>query len=160
MFGLNAQLTHSGFEEDIMKERTAWIDRAYATAEARRDLEKERFVQEVTAALQSALTDSGTTQAEIASRLQKTPAYVSQVLSGRRNCTLHTVAELAWASGLRLGVQCEFLQPLSHQAFKSTSNVLSIRRIAIRQRVRAQTPSEVVHSERQSDATHPMEIVA
>lgn len=143
-----------------MKERTAWIDRAYATPEARRELEKERFVQEVTAALQSALTDSGTTQAEIAARLKKTPAYVSQVLSGRRNCTLHTVAELAWASGLRLGVQCEFLQPLSQQAFTSTSNVLSIRRIAIKSQPVSPTPVTHHSAGRQIDALHLTEIVA
>lgn len=141
-----------------MKERTAWIDRVYSTPEARRELEKERFVQEVTAALQSALADSGTTQAEIASRLKKSPAYVSQVLSGRRNCTLHTVAELAWASGLRLGVQCEFLQPLSHQAFTSTSNVLSIRRRAIKQHSPASAAT--AGPERHADAVHPTEIVA
>ena len=143
-----------------MKERTAWIDRAYSTPEARRELEKERFVQEVTAALQSALTDSGTTQAEIASRLKKTPAYVSQVLSGRRNCTLHTVAELAWASGLRLGVQCEFLQPLSQQAFTSTSSVLSIRRIAIKQQPVSPAPVTTAGAERHAEAVQPTEIVA
>lgn len=120
-----------------MKDRTAWIDRAYGTDMARRELEQERFVQEVTSALYSAMLDAGLSQADVAEKLGKTPAFVSQVLSGRRNCTLHTVAEVAWAAGVRMGVESSFLQPLSSPAFQSTSNVISIRRIAIRQGTRS-----------------------
>jgi len=144
-----------------MKDRTAWIDRAYGTDGARRELEQERFVQEVTAALFSSMLDAGLSQVDVASKLGKTPAFVSQVLSGKRNCTLHTVAEVAWAVGVRLGVESAYLQPLSHPAFLSSSNVISIRRIAIKQGARSDEAPTIRAKENSTDeCVQPLEIFA
>lgn len=44
------------------------------------------------------------TKAELAKRMGKTPAYVTQILAGDRNLTLRTIADIAFALELRPSV--------------------------------------------------------
>lgn len=111
-----------------------WLDRQLDYADARREFEVERFVQEMTAALAVAIEDSGLTQAEVAARLGKSGAFISQVLSGRRNCTMKTLAEVAWAANARLSVNWAVLQPeLSSAGGVYQSSVLHIRKFTYQQ---------------------------
>jgi transcriptional regulator with XRE-family HTH domain len=72
------------------------------SADARRLLRQEELILEVTEALAGALQQSGTSKVELAKRLGKSRAFVSQVLSGGRNLTLRTIADLADALDCRL----------------------------------------------------------
>ncbi len=106
-----------------------WLDAQLLDDDARRAFECERFVQEVTSVLSVSIADASLTQADVAARLGKSAAFVSQVLSGRRNATLHTIAELAWATGVRLSVQPQISQPsVSVQEVNQQSSILPIRR--------------------------------
>ena len=72
-------------------------------------LRQERLILDVTEQLAGALEHSGVTRAELARRMGRTPGFVSQVLSGGRNLTLRTIADIAGALSLRpsLKVSCE-----------------------------------------------------
>ena len=72
-------------------------------------LRQERLILDVTEQLAGALENSGVTRAELARRMGRTPGFVSQVLSGGRNLTLRTIADIAGALALRpsFEVSCE-----------------------------------------------------
>lgn len=67
-----------------------------------RGLRQEELIIEVTEALARALRSSGLTQSELAVRLGKTKGFVSQIMSGGRNLTLRTLADVAGAIGCRV----------------------------------------------------------
>jgi transcriptional regulator with XRE-family HTH domain len=48
------------------------------------------------------MEDAGLTQAQIATRLNKTPSYVSRVLNGAQNMTLHTLSDMLWACNVEV----------------------------------------------------------
>ncbi|MDB4893592.1 MAG: hypothetical protein JWL61_5447 [Gemmatimonadetes bacterium] len=56
----------------------------------------------VTEAINDAMEALGVTRAELARRLKRTPGFISQVLSGSRNMTIKTFADIALALGLQL----------------------------------------------------------
>jgi transcriptional regulator with XRE-family HTH domain len=72
-----------------------------ADSELRREFEAELLVGEATAIVAALLESSGITQKAIAERLGVTPGRVSQILSGEANLTLRSLADLAWALGMR-----------------------------------------------------------
>ncbi len=82
-----------------------WIDRQTRTPEARRLYEQERLVLWVAEALAQAMADSGLSKADLAEKLGTSRAHITQVLSGSRNMTLRTVADLAWACNHRAELQ-------------------------------------------------------
>lgn len=73
----------------------------------RSEQEERLFAQDgcmltVTDALVRAIEAAGLTRAQVAERIGRTPAFVSQVLNGSRNMTLKTAADILWACGLEL----------------------------------------------------------
>jgi transcriptional regulator with XRE-family HTH domain len=60
-------------------------------------LSQERLIVEVTEKIAEALEASGLNQSELARRMGRSKAFVSQILSGGRNLTLRTLADVAWA---------------------------------------------------------------
>jgi transcriptional regulator with XRE-family HTH domain len=122
-----------------MSHELTWVESLFGSPEGEREFEREQLVQSVTSALHNAFVDVGLTQAEVAARLGKTPAYVSQILSGRRNCTLHTVADLAWAAGVRVNVDLGYLQPLVQPDTRQDSQMVSNRRRSFSPAVPAST---------------------
>lgn len=119
----------------MSSQEMAWLDARLVDEAARREFECERFLQETTAALAVAIEDSGFTQAQIGQRLGKSSAFVSQVLSGRRNCTLRTIAEVAWAAGARLDTRWSVMQPtVSTDDGTMQSSVISIRKFVYQPR--------------------------
>jgi transcriptional regulator with XRE-family HTH domain len=78
-----------------------------SSTQNRQLLKQEELILEVTEALSAAIQNSGLTRSEIAKRLGKSKGFVSQLLSGGRNLTLRTVADVADAVGISLTVEVE-----------------------------------------------------
>lgn len=87
-----------------------WIARQERSEEARREYEIERFIAWTLDGVAARMESLGLTKADVARKLGKSRSHVTQVLSGSRNATLSTVAELAWACGLRAAVGFEPLR--------------------------------------------------
>jgi transcriptional regulator with XRE-family HTH domain len=68
--------------------------------EARREYEEAYMVGEVTDSISALLQELGLSQADLAKRLRVTKGRVSQILSGRQNMTLRTLAAIGWALGV------------------------------------------------------------
>jgi transcriptional regulator with XRE-family HTH domain len=95
----------------------AWIERQSATPEARREYEQERLVLWATEMICEAMEASGQSKADIARKLGFSRAHITSLLSGGRNMTLRTLADLGWALDQRVSVAFE---PLRDGAFIST----------------------------------------
>lgn len=67
-------------------------DRAFA---------REELVYNVTEDLLVFLEDGGVSKKELAGRLGKSPAYVTQLLSGSRNMTLGTLSDICFSLGFK-----------------------------------------------------------
>ena len=66
-----------------------------SSTENRRLLRTEELILEVTEALIAAMAQQKLTKSQLAARLGKSPAFVTQILNGGRNLTLRTIAEVA-----------------------------------------------------------------
>lgn len=71
-------------------------------ASSRRLLEQESLILEATELLSDLMASEGITKSELARRLGRSRAYVTQALRGQRNLTLRTLADLAGAVGYRV----------------------------------------------------------
>jgi transcriptional regulator with XRE-family HTH domain len=65
--------------------------------EAQQLLREKELIHQTTQTIYAVMEKNGVTKAELARRLGKTNAYVSQLLSGDRNLTLRTIADIALA---------------------------------------------------------------
>jgi cyanate lyase len=57
----------------------------------------------------------GVTKAELARRLGKSPAWVSQLLGGGANMTIRTLAEVAWTLGAEVRLDAHRTVPASRR---------------------------------------------
>ena len=73
----------------------------------RRLLEQESLILEATELLSNLMATEGVTKAELARRLGRSKAYVTQVLRGSANLTLRTLADLGLAVGYRIRFQAK-----------------------------------------------------
>jgi transcriptional regulator with XRE-family HTH domain len=71
-------------------------------SEHRRLLEQERLIVEATELIVSLMQKGGVTKAELARRLGRSRAYVTQLLRGPQNMTVRTFADVALALGARI----------------------------------------------------------
>lgn len=78
-----------------MKQPTDYEEFESSSVENRRMLREEELILDVTIALSDAMDRAQMSQSQLASRLGKTPGFVSQILSGGRNLTLRTLADVA-----------------------------------------------------------------
>lgn len=81
------------------------------SAEHRRLLKQEEFLLDVANALAATLQNEGITKSELAKRLGKTKGFVSQILSGGRNLTLRTIADVADALAAKPCFSIQELRP-------------------------------------------------
>lgn len=79
----------------------------------RREYERESLYEAAISDILGLLNSRGLTQAELADRLGVSPGRVSQLLSGRRNLTLKSLADLTWALGMRVDLSLEVIEDLS-----------------------------------------------
>ncbi len=77
-------------------------EKLVSTPEGRRLLEQELLIGYATDLVAQLLEQRRVSRAELARRIGKSKAFVTQILQGRRNMTLRTLADLAWALGSRV----------------------------------------------------------
>jgi transcriptional regulator with XRE-family HTH domain len=70
-----------------------------------RMLDQERLILHATEAIVGLLIEQSVSRQELANRLGKSKGLVSQLLSGERNMTLRTLADLGHALGVRFSVR-------------------------------------------------------
>ena len=75
--------------------RTDYDPLSSTSDEARRLLRREELILKVAEAIASSMAEAKVTRSELARRLGRTPAFVTQTLGGGRNLTLGTIAEVA-----------------------------------------------------------------
>lgn len=94
-----------------------WVERQTATPEDRREYEQERLIAWTFERIAHAMEYSDKSKADLAKSLGTSRAHITQLLSGARNATLRTIADLAWACNSRVVINVE---PLREGAFVST----------------------------------------
>ena len=72
--------------------------------------ERERLLVDATELISTVMETTNTKRGELAKRLGRSKAYITQILRGNRNLTLKTMAEVFWALKYRVVVQA---QPLA-----------------------------------------------
>jgi transcriptional regulator with XRE-family HTH domain len=72
--------------------------------DAKRLLREEELILQTNVTIHAAMKRRKITKAELAKRMGKTPAYVTQILAENRNLTLRTIADIALALDLRPSV--------------------------------------------------------
>ena len=70
----------------------------------RRLFEQESLAMEAAELISTLMYREHVSKAELARRIRKSKAFVTQLLAGRRNMTLHTFADLAFALGHKIEV--------------------------------------------------------
>ncbi|RQW79986.1 MAG: XRE family transcriptional regulator [Methylococcus sp.] len=73
-----------------------------AANDRERDLARGAYLFRVTEDILVAMEDQGVSKAELAQRLGKSKARISQLLGGSSNMTIGTLADIAFALGLTL----------------------------------------------------------
>ncbi len=85
-----------------MTTRSDYAEFMTRSTQTRRLLRQEELILEATEGLVEAIDAQGLSRSELARRIGKSKAFVSQALSGRRNMTLRTLADLGDAVGTRV----------------------------------------------------------
>src|SRR5947199_10431683 len=75
------------------------LDEYLADEENRREFIKESLAFDATELVSELMEKEDISKADLAKRIGKSRAYVTQLLSGARNMTLHTLADLSLAIG-------------------------------------------------------------
>jgi antitoxin component HigA of HigAB toxin-antitoxin module len=83
------------------------LDQFIANPENRKIYEQERLLVDATELLSTVMETTGTKRTELAQRLGKSKAYVTQILRGNQNLTLKTLADAFFALNHRLLVVAE-----------------------------------------------------
>jgi len=73
-----------------------------SSREFRREVEAEALVMSATESICEMLEKNGISLADLAREIGRTRGYVTQLLSGERNMTLHTLSDLAFACDARV----------------------------------------------------------
>lgn len=76
----------------------SWVQESEENA---RLVAQELLITEVTEAIWKVMEEASITKSELARRMKATKGHVSQVLSGSRNMTLRTLADICFALGNR-----------------------------------------------------------
>jgi transcriptional regulator with XRE-family HTH domain len=65
-------------------------------AENRRAFQQEKLMIDATETISRVMEEKGVTRAELAKRIGKSRAFVTQILSGNQNITLRTIADVLY----------------------------------------------------------------
>lgn len=116
------------------------VEARTAPPEARRDYEQERLVRSATERIGDAMEEAGISRADLARMLGTSRANVTALLSGERNMTLRTLADLAAVLGQRVEIALEPLRlpagvsrrlPVSHGEIADFCRKHHIRKLAL-----------------------------
>jgi transcriptional regulator with XRE-family HTH domain len=90
---------------------SSWLESLTSTPEDMAHFQRERVILDATERICELMEESGVSRAELAKRLNKSRAHITQLLGGRTNMTLRTLSDLYAALGRSLVLMdC----PLSH----------------------------------------------
>lgn len=89
-----------------------WLN---ASPERRRTFAQERLIVDVSEEIWGAMRAKGVSKADLAKKLGCSKSHVTQILNGRRNMTLRSLADICF----HLGLQPSFLM---RSADESTAN--------------------------------------
>ena len=70
------------------------VEEFTSTPEGMADFQRERVILDVAILIRRLLKEQGLTKAELASRLGKSKAFITQILNGRANMTLRTISDV------------------------------------------------------------------
>lgn len=87
-----------------MDNTPGWVERVMSDPESRQAYEREKLILSATEGIWEIMEARGIKKAEIARRLGKTRANIGQMLSGSRNMTLSSLADLAYACESRVSL--------------------------------------------------------
>jgi transcriptional regulator with XRE-family HTH domain len=90
--------------------RHTWFESNLKTDKERRLFEQERLILDATENVFALMESNEVSKAELARRLGRTRAYITQILSGARNMTLRTLADVLFACGARARIRTEPLE--------------------------------------------------
>ena len=74
-------------------------------AENRRIFEQESLATEATELIAGLMKEGDVNKADLARKIGKSKAFVTQLLGGSRNMTMHTLADLAFGLGYRINLE-------------------------------------------------------
>lgn len=97
-----------------------WTERQTATPEARREYEQERLVLWTTERIAELMEQAGVSRAELARMLRTSRPNVTALLSGARNMTLRTLADVCSVLGYRAEIRLEPLHELDESPAEET----------------------------------------
>ena len=83
------------------------LDSRLEDPEYRRLYQEEKLILDVTELICEAMEETGTSRSVLAQLLHRTKGYVTHLLTGRRNMTLRTWADIMTALGYQARVFCE-----------------------------------------------------
>src|SRR2546430_8697226 len=84
------------------RQRFDWLERQLPSSEDQRQYAAESCIVTVTEAIAAQMREAGLSRSEMAVKVGVTKGHISQLLSGRRNMTLRSLADLLWACGLEV----------------------------------------------------------
>jgi transcriptional regulator with XRE-family HTH domain len=91
---------------------TDFLDRwTTESPENARLVAQERLITQVTEAIWKEMEDAGVSKTELSSRMGTSKGYISQILSGSRNMTLRTLADICFALNRRADISLIRPQP-------------------------------------------------
>jgi transcriptional regulator with XRE-family HTH domain len=88
-----------------------------STPDALRLYQQERAILDVTELICELMERENTSRSKLARRLGRTKGYITQMLDGRTNMTIRTVADVMTALGFSVRVQADPLEAVEWQSF-------------------------------------------
>lgn len=81
------------------------FDKFISDPKRHRIYEREALALQASELIFELMEKEGINKAELAERLDASRAYITQILSGSRNMTMHTLADLTYALGHKIGLE-------------------------------------------------------
>jgi len=98
------------------------VEQILERPENRRIVEQEKLAIDVFELLCKTMEEAGVSRAELAKRLGKSKAYVTQVLNAHSNVTLRTLADLFFALNQRVAVGVQPCDSILNDGAKPVNN--------------------------------------
>ena len=83
------------------------VDQLQQTDQGRREFAKEELAFAAAELISELMESQNISKVELAKKIERSKSHVTQILSGSRNMTMHTLAELAFMLGHTVKVRAE-----------------------------------------------------